>query len=209
MDIVEKKTSQIAVIGFDYGGVIEISDFNPIAEIQKILEVSKEDWQRVYFSYNHLSNKGNLIWHDIIILTAKEFTDSEEKFLRIEEVLMKHSESKRLNHELIDFITDKLQGKYKIALISNYSKGLRPKLEGHGIDSFFDYIIISNEVGYQKPEPEIFNYLFEMADITADKFVFIDDTPRSLETAGQIGYTPVLFTETKEVIEVVSKILGL
>jgi putative hydrolase of the HAD superfamily len=45
---------------------------------------------------------------------------------------------------------------WKIALVSNWDVRLRRVIEGMGIASLFDALIISTEVGAEKPDPRIF-----------------------------------------------------
>jgi hypothetical protein len=48
----------IKAIAFDYGGVVEIEEGDLIQEIADFLKITKEDWHRVYYSFNHLYNTG-------------------------------------------------------------------------------------------------------------------------------------------------------
>jgi HAD superfamily hydrolase (TIGR01549 family) len=43
---------------------------------------------------------------------------------------------------------------YKVAVLSNYSLALRQKLIDEALHDLFDEIVISAEVGFQKPQPE-------------------------------------------------------
>ena len=114
-----------------------------------------------------------------------------------------------MNEELINTIKDLKKINYKIALLSNNSIELRQKLTENGIIDIFNEIIISAEVGFQKPQPEIFEILFNKLGVNADEVIFIDDTSRSLENADKIGYTPILFKDNKSLKLELSSILGI
>jgi len=63
-----------------------------------------------------------------------------------------------------------------------------------------DDAVISGEIGYQKPHKEAFAVLFERLGASAQEVVFIDDSPKSLEKAEEIGYTPILFQNNEQLI---------
>ncbi|NCU44151.1 hypothetical protein EOM71_00540 [Candidatus Falkowbacteria bacterium] len=198
---------KIKVIGFDYGGVIEINTFKPISKIVSLLDIDKEAWSEAYFSLNHLCNKAGKSWEDVVLLAAKSFTNSETILKKVAAILLKNKQNNVLNQELLTFIKGSLKSKYKIALLSNYSKQLRDRLKEQKIANIFDYIIISGEVGYQKPEKDFFKTFFTASDIKPEEFIFIDDTKKSLESSEEIGYTPILFTNTKETIKYIQDCL--
>ena len=196
----------ISVIAFDYGGVIEISEKNIVQEIVRYLGIQKEEWSNAYFSLNNLCNTGEHSWTQVMVITAEKVGATPEQILNIENLLQLDTANKKLNLELIEKIRS-LKPKYKIALTSNYAASLRQKLIDQGVVSLFDEIIISGEVGHQKPQPEIFNLLCERMHIKTSELVFIDDTQRSLEGADKIGYTPILYTNNQKLFEDLSKIL--
>ncbi len=57
----------------------------------------------------------------------------------------------------------------------------------------FDGTIVSAEVGYLKPQPEIFNRLLSQYEISATETVFIDDMSYNIKGAESIGFSGILF----------------
>ena len=196
----------ISAIAFDYGGVIEISEKNITTEITEHLGITKEDWFHVYFSLNHLCNVGTHTWHDVTILTLEKLGVSKKQILEIEELMRLHADSKKVNTGLVEIIKT-LKPNYKIALISNYASHLRQKLIDQKIIDLFDEVIISGEVGIQKPQPEIFQLLCIRLGIETSELLFIDDTKKSLEGAVQIGYTPILYTSNEQLSQDLEQLL--
>ena len=45
---------------------------------------------------------------------------------------------------------------YKVGMITNWNTKLRGILESHGLDSLFDFMVISTEFGKKKPSLEIY-----------------------------------------------------
>lgn len=70
---------------------------------------------------------------------------------------------------------------------------------------YFDAVVISSEVNCQKPQPEIFEILFNKLGVKSDELIFIDDSMSSLRGAEDIGYVPILFKDNKQLIEDLSK----
>jgi HAD superfamily hydrolase (TIGR01509 family) len=183
----------IKAIVFDYGGVIKINSSDLIADICDYLKINKEDWRREYFAVNHLFNVENKSFEEVFLLVVSKFDNSEETKKYILNLLKDNKGKYYLNDELISIIKDLKSRDYIIALLSNNSIGLREKLTEEGITDLFDQIIVSAEVGYQKPQPEIFQILFNKLGLMPEEVVFIDDSTRSLEGADKIGYVPILY----------------
>ena len=64
---------------------------------------------------------------------------------------------------------------YRLGVISNWDKTAVPLLDQFELTSFFDNIIISSEVGYEKPDPKIFQIALEMASISVEDSLYVGD----------------------------------
>ena len=178
----------IKVIAFDNDGVIKFREGDVFAEICDYLKINREDWDREYFLVNHLINTNQKSVIDVISSVVLKFANNKEIINYIVNLIKNFKSVYRLNNELIDFIKKLKAMGYKIALISNNSAKLRQWLTEDKIDNLFDEIIISAEVGYQKPQPEIFDVLFKKLDVKQNEVIFIDDTIKCLEGAKKILY---------------------
>lgn len=74
--------------------------------------------------------------------------------------------------------------------ISEWNKHIR---EYHDIDKYFDFCIISSDVGIRKPDEAIFRLTGEKLDCPPDECVYIDDNPDNLAVAARLGWQTVLF----------------
>jgi HAD superfamily hydrolase (TIGR01662 family) len=72
----------------------------------------------------------------------------------------------------------KLHGKYKLGIVSNFAipECVFKLLEKHGLDVFFDAVIVSGAVNKRKPSPEIFQKAVETLGVAAEEAVFVGDT---------------------------------
>jgi HAD superfamily hydrolase (TIGR01662 family) len=72
----------------------------------------------------------------------------------------------------------KLQGKYKLGIVSNFAipECVVKLLEAHGLDKFFDVVVVSGAVNKRKPSPEIFQQALKKLSVDAAETVFVGDT---------------------------------
>ncbi len=64
---------------------------------------------------------------------------------------------------------------YKLGLISNWNNTCRNVLDENGISEYLDYIFISEEIGVEKPNPDIFYKAFEIANVKPENALYIGD----------------------------------
>ena len=64
---------------------------------------------------------------------------------------------------------------YKRGIIANQNLGTIERLEAWGLRQYFDVIATSAELGYAKPDKEIFEKAFELAGCTAEESVMVGD----------------------------------
>lgn len=74
-----------------------------------------------------------------------------------------------------DILTALKRNSIKIGLISNWDNTLRRVLKQNNLDDLFDHIIISSEVGYAKPDKEIFTFALNKAKVQSHECLFVGD----------------------------------
>lgn len=81
-----------------------------------------------------------------------------------------------------------LRPKYQLGLISNFDHAptAREILDRDGMTSFFDLILISDELGQRKPHPAIFETACQALRIRPHEAIFIGDSP-SIDIVGAKG----------------------
>lgn len=183
-------------IGFDWGGVIlqyPAGSFNGLAA--RFLGINKDAFDRAFFLHSHMVNKA----------VAYDFDHADDMWGKI---LRELGKEERLN-DFIQFVKNVPKGfidqrmlalvailkksGFAVGMLSNMTRsGAEKFLEG-GYEQFFDAVLFSSEIGFMKPEPEAFLKLAEALRVDIAELVFIDDSEKSLETAKQVGYEPILF----------------
>lgn len=64
---------------------------------------------------------------------------------------------------------------YNLGIIANQKNGMAERLDEWGMLQYFDVIVASAEIGYAKPDKEIFEKAFELARCTAQESVRVGD----------------------------------
>lgn len=91
---------------------------------------------------------------------------------------------------------------YKVYLLSNYGKTNFTYARSYfKFLSYVDGGIISYEVHYIKPEPEIYQALINKYHFNPQEAVFLDDTLANLDGAKTFGFHTIHFTEFDKAVE--------
>lgn len=79
--------------------------------------------------------------------------------------------------------------------LSNWSAETFPYArEKYNFFNLFDDMVISGEVGFVKPEPEIFHLLLEKIGKPAGECLFIDDSLPNIQQANTMGFKTIHFS---------------
>jgi len=96
-------------------------------------------------------------------------------------------------------IVKKLKGKYKTGIISNNADEWVEKIKTLvDVDALFDVAIFSNEVKVAKPGREIFDIYLKKIGLLAEECIFIDDIPRNIEAAKNLGFNTIHFESAEQ-----------
>ena len=101
--------------------------------------------------------------------------------------------------ELLDY----LKPKYHLHLITNgFQEVQHTKLNGSGLEPYFETLTVSEEVGAKKPNPEIFHYALRKAGATAEESIMIgDEMAVDIDGARAAGMDTVMFNPKREMIK--------
>lgn len=98
--------------------------------------------------------------------------------------------------ELLDY----LKPKYHLHLITNgFQEVQHTKLSGSGLETYFETLTVSEEVGVKKPNPEIFQYAMRKAHAAAKESLMIgDEMAVDIDGARAAGMDTLLFNPKRE-----------
>lgn len=195
------KKNAFTTILFDWGGVFTIPRKNTQAtkNIEKKYNIQSGELAKVLYE--------NKYWDDALVgrISDTIFWEKTLSQLGINDakgiVKFKNSlfkgERFRLRSGMINLITQ-LRQTYTIALLTNaddiFRSILREKFHSEG---FFDYVIISSEIGLAKPDTNFFRKSCSIIGTKPTNCIFIDDSQRNIQAAKSIGIYSVLYNNNE------------
>ncbi|MCL5949142.1 MAG: HAD family hydrolase [Candidatus Bathyarchaeota archaeon] len=97
---------------------------------------------------------------------------------------------------------------YRLGLISNftYAPVIHRSLRKVGIDTYFNAMVVSDDIGWRKPSPIIFQHVLQRLQVTAEETIFVGDSPlEDIKGAKDIGlktiFIPSQFNTLKNLKE--------
>lgn len=124
-------------------------------------------------------------------ITAVEFWQSIGVAPDLEdEYLQRH----RLTDGLIEFLEAVNSRGGEVWCLSNdlseWSRKLRDRFK---LERYLRGFVVSGDVGARKPDHAIFEYLIRRLDVDAGNALFVDDNPKNLDSATDLGFKTILF----------------
>lgn len=99
----------------------------------------------------------------------------------------------QLNEELITLIK-RIKPHYKTAILSNVNSGvLQRKIQPEILNKYFDVIVESAEVGFMKPDNQIYLHTAKQLGVRPEECVFIDDNKWFVQAAIDVGMKGVVY----------------
>jgi putative hydrolase of the HAD superfamily len=185
----------IKAVLFDAGGVLHVSNTAQGDDLKQELGLTDEQLERFYSHYIPLLGTSKLTEAELWKEVQNEFGIRE---VSVDEHLFTRTFVKTLQkmpgmYELVDEL--KAKG-IMVMLLTNVSPQFAEVLEQQGHYDPFDMKILSFEFGSWKPDPAIYRYALEKADIQPSEAIFIDDLDTNVEAAEKLGIHGIVFHDT-------------
>ena len=127
-------------------------------------------------------------WADVSVklgLTPDDLRDLADDFYSGDE----------LDQDNIALIENLRADDFQVALLSNDSLELAPKLAALGITELFDPLVISAQIGIMKPEAGAYEAVLKRLDRPAGETIFIDDRLENVIGAQSLGIRGVHYKD--------------
>jgi FMN phosphatase YigB (HAD superfamily) len=196
----------IEVIFFDLGNVI--LPFNNYQIAEKLCRFSqKEEFQEPgkVFSYLFDLREGVINPFDMGMVSPQEFFQSVRNHLGLsitfEQFIPIWTDIFVEDQEVSEIIRS-LKGKWRLGLLSNTDPlHFRYIVSTFPIVSALEKWILSYEVGFKKPDAQIFQKAIEWASVEPQKILFIDDTKGHVEASISLGMQGIHFISAAKLRE--------
>jgi putative hydrolase of the HAD superfamily len=107
-------------------------------------------------------------------------------------------------------VLSNLQGRFELAIISNFDGRLRMILEHLGLSKYFGHVFLSSELGADKPDPEIYRRALRLSGARPNETWHVGDDPeRDWQGAAAAGLSIFQLDRKKNSLLDLLKILRL
>ena len=185
---------RIKTIVFDLGGVIITLDQSQA--VRRFEELGLKDANERLNAYTQEGVFGEL---ENGLITAEQFR-AELSAMVGREVTMEECNyawqgyAKDVPMRNLEAVTRLRQQGYRVLLLSNTNPCMMAwvnsdRFDGQGnpVSAYFDACYLSYEMKLMKPSEEIFRQLMMKEQIAPSEILFVDDGPRNVATASQLG----------------------
>ena len=187
--------SQIKVIVFDLGRVLV--DFDHQIAAEKISQLTPKSPQQIYdlfFDSQLIQSfeRGNISAENFFASVSQilGLRISYEQFISIWNQIFFLSEDNKSVYAL----GKSLRNSYRLALLSNINVLHLEYLKlNFPIFDIFSDIFASCEMGFIKPEPEIYRKVISHLGVLPEEIFYVDDRPELIEEASKLGIRGFVF----------------
>ena len=139
-------------------------------------------------------------WRQVVTQTFRPFAGNKNLDPLFEELwnLFAKGECWKLAEKAESTLNTLRERGYELAVLSNNDARLRSVLKDLKIDQAFDHLFISNEMGCEKPELEIFRKVEQTMDRKPNEILHLGDShSRDFLGARKAGWSALLYGEPK------------
>lgn len=133
-------------------------------------------------------------WNRVREITGLKLTDKEFANRWIQDY--------EVDKDVLEAVKNaKAQG-FKTCVCTNNNAIRLPLLvEQYGLNDLFNVITSSHEVGFTKPDKQIFQTLLDRLEVTGPELVYADDNPERLEGARELGINTFQFHNLNQYLD--------
>ncbi len=142
-------------------------------------------------------------WRRVVSITFKPFyegTKIDELFEELWE-LFSSGEPWKVADQAVETLNTLLARGYRLAVLSNNDSRLRSVLKDLKVDHLFEHLFISSELGFEKPQIEIFRAVEKKLQVAPQEIMHLGDSmSRDFTGAREAGWRPILYgSRSKEI----------
>ncbi len=179
--------SQITTLFLDIGGVLLTNgwDHNARQRAAKTFDLNYDELDERHHLTFDTYEEGKLSLYDYL----NRVIFYEERSFSLEEFRSFMFDQSKPYKEMIDlFINLKQRHGLKIAAVSNEGRELTIyRIKQYHLGAFIDFFISSCFVHYRKPDEDIYRIALDVAQVSPEETVYIDDRPMFVDVARSLN----------------------
>lgn len=158
----------------------------------KLLHLTPQKFREFYYAERHDYDRGELTgeqyWQAVARDADTQLSAEQIEWLRRTDVEM----WSHVNPPMLNWAAQLRSHGTRTAVLSNMHADMVKSVRADSAwISDFDCFVLSAELGYAKPEPQIFQHCLECLKVPANEALFIDDKPRNTHAAEQLGMAAI------------------
>ena len=167
-----------------------------IKQIQALSRQRLQDYQRLGLRFTDSTEKSQEFWIGLYRGFLTKMSVSENSLDEISAYLYQEF-TRGHNYSLFDDVLETLDSLrshgIRLGVVSNWEYWLERLLVELGIRSYFDFIVVSGLVGYEKPDTRIYRKAIECSGVDPSAMAHVGDSVESdVNGARAAGITPIL-----------------
>lgn len=195
----------IKTLFLDFDDVLRIWQSEKISKAEYACQVENGILLQIAFSNQYLipAITGNICheqWRRLVTDALRQKYGSE---VAASLVAAWDAESWDIDDKLLMKLTDAAP-QHRLVLVTNATDKLNEDLVRSGLDSTFDHVINSSEIGCAKPDPLFFEKALSISNATVENTVFIDDSVSNVMAARELGIFSILHESTSKTVRAVA-----
>lgn len=182
---------------FDLGGVLV--NYNGKELVDRLCDVSKGDYESIRKLFSHDS----LYPVETGRITSEDFFNNHVKKaipgFSYSDLIETYFEHFRPNTPVLELLCELKQKNRKVYILSNIAEYSRIAAEKRIPEIFelFDKKFFSYELGYHKPEPEIYIEACSQIGVAPEKIVFFDDLEDNVVGSVKVGLRGIQYSKDR------------
>ena len=196
-------STPLPAIVFDFGGVLITPITNQLADVASWHGVPMLDMLQVLLGPReestvdhpwHRAERGEIptaAMQELVVPWAEAAGislrgDEYERLLRGDYFIIE---------EMVDLIRDLRADGHRIGLLTNSFAEFQPTLRKQLDFNLFDVFVDSSDVGFRKPEPEIYRIVTGRLGVPPEQIIYLDDFHANIEGAQAAGWHTLHVTD--------------
>jgi len=193
----------VRAVVWDFGGVLITPITKLLDEIARWHDISMVEMLDVLMGPREASTPDHP-WHraERGELPTSAMQDEVAPFAAAAGLTLRGDEYERLlcgvfdvHHDAVARVRQLRDAGLRTALLTNSFKEFRALLEKHVDFGVFDVVVDSSEVGFRKPEPEIYTLTTARIGVEPEEILYLDDFAANLVSAAATGWRTIHVTD--------------
>ena len=189
----------VSVVLTDFDGVLRHWPARYAARVERTVGLPRGAIQRAAFApaLLHSVVRGHISDADWRARIVKRLA-SAYPHLDAERAVTLWSESPGVVDQQVLGLIRACRARARLVLVSNATSRLESDLTRLHLTDDFDAIINSSEIGYAKPDPEVFHVALDAMGAEPSRVLFVDDSADNVAAAHQLGINAYRFENARQ-----------